>query len=75
MPIEIGESFGGFSRDDVYIAGDGVRNPMTVKCDHLSDEKKPKSKGSNFLDVWSKDSNPQDHIYAGLASWCDYKPE
>jgi DNA helicase HerA-like ATPase len=75
MPLEIGESFGGFSRDDVYIAGDGVRNPMTVKCDPLSDERRPKSKGGNFLDVWSKESNPQDHVYAGLASWCDYKPE
>ncbi len=75
MPLEVGESFSGFSTDEVYIAGDGVRNPMTVKCHPLSDEKRPKSKGGDFLDNWSKERNPQDQVYAGLASWCDYKPE
>jgi DNA helicase HerA-like ATPase len=75
MPLEIGESFGGFSRDEVYIAGDGVRNPMTVKCDPLSDEKRPKSKGGDFLKNWSKDTHDQDIVNAGLASWCDYRPE
>ncbi len=75
MPLEIGESFSSFSRDDVYIAGDGVRNPMTVKCDPLDENRRPKSKGGDFLESWSTESNPQDHVYAGLAAWCDYKPE
>ncbi|MFM7631059.1 MAG: ATP-binding protein [Alphaproteobacteria bacterium] len=75
MPTEIGESFSSFSRDQLYIAGDGVRNPMTVKCDSLSEERRPRSKGGDFLDSWSKESNPHDHVYAGLAAWCDYKPE
>jgi DNA helicase HerA-like ATPase len=75
MPPEIVESFSGFSRDEMYIAGDGVRNPMTVKCDPLNENRRPKSKGGDFLDSWSKESNPQDHVYAGLAAWCDYKPE
>jgi DNA helicase HerA-like ATPase len=75
MPLEIGESFGGLSRDEIYIAGDGVRNAMIVKCDPISDEKRPKSKGGDFLKNWSKDAHDEDTVNAGLASWCDYRPQ
>ncbi len=75
MPLEIGESFGGLSRDEIYIAGDGVRNPMTIKCDPISDDKRPKSKGGDFLKNWSKDAHDEDTVNAGLASWCDYRPQ
>jgi DNA helicase HerA-like ATPase len=75
MSTEISQSFNGLSPEEVYIAGDGVRNAMTVTCDPLSESKSPKSKSAEFSDSWSKEITSLEEINAGLRKWCDYKPE
>jgi predicted NBD/HSP70 family sugar kinase len=75
LSLEVSQVLNGFSPDEVYIAGDGVRNAMTISCDALSDNKKPRSKGVEFSDSWSRDSVSFAEVDAGLNRWCDYKPE